>query len=257
VRDARTPGQQQADGMVDLLLAGARAGDGNPQTPLADPGQSVPRDEAAPDHESVLGDQSAPGDQLADDPGSMGGEAPEGGGRAVIEGPGFVAGAVSQAEVCVIATVDQVAAAFGADDPAARGVGLARMSLAGRVGDYPGSTVQPAVLARLSCDSPIRRILVDEQGAVLHHGRARRFASPVQKRALAVRDGGCVIPGCPAPPERCDVHHVIPWEWQDPHRRWLPNTTHHHPRLADLAARTLLRPPPPPWNPEQTAPDAA
>jgi hypothetical protein len=275
VRDARTAGQRQADAVVDLLLAGAGAGDASRPAPSAGEEASTP-----------------PGGA-----GSTGGAgAPDGDSGPATAGRAFGAGAL--AEICVIATLDQLAAAFGADDPAAAGAGLARMSLAGRSGGYPGSTIHPAVLARLSCDSPIRRILVDENGAILHHGRARRFASTPQKRALAVRDGGCAIPGCHAPPEWSDVHHVIPWEcggrtdvdamallcprhhtahhagiydidmrggvpwvrlpaWQDPHRRWLRNTTHDHARLADAAARTLLRRPAPPWGPEQAAPGAA
>jgi len=112
----------------------------------------------------------------------------------------------------VIATVDQVAAAFGASDPAARAAGRARTGLAGNLGAHPGATVHPKVLARLACDTPLRRILLDSQGAVLHYGRAQRLASPHQKRALAVRDGGCAIPGCSAPPEWTDVHHIISWE---------------------------------------------
>jgi hypothetical protein len=115
-------------------------------------------------------------------------------------------------ETCLVATIDQFAAAFGAGDPAALGAGLARMGLAGTVGTYPGATLDPAVLARLACDSPIRRVLLDEKGAVLQYGRAQRLASTHQKRALAVRDGGCVIPGCHAPPEWSDAHHVISWE---------------------------------------------
>ena len=40
----------------------------------------------------------------------------------------------------------------------------------------------------------------------------RRFAIPAQRQALAVRDGGCCAPGCHAPPEWSEAHHVIPWE---------------------------------------------
>lgn len=31
------------------------------------------------------------------------------------------------------------------------------------------------------------------------------------RTALAARDIGCIIPGCGAPLEWCDAHHVIPW----------------------------------------------
>jgi len=132
-----------------------------------------------------------------------------GGGRPTVPGAAFGLGSV--ADVAVICTVDQLAAAFGADDPAARTAGLARVGLAGRVASYAGATLHPSVLARLACDSPLRRILVDPHGAVLHHGRSHRLATTAQRRALAVRDAGCVIPACASPPEWCEAHHVVPW----------------------------------------------
>ena len=42
-------------------------------------------------------------------------------------------------------------------------------------------------------------------------GRYQRTATPAQRRALAVRDGGCVIPGCGVPAEACQTHHVREW----------------------------------------------
>ncbi|MFL5496357.1 MAG: DUF222 domain-containing protein [Gemmatimonadales bacterium] len=132
-------------------------------------------------------------------------------GGATVDGSTVGSGSTA-AQILVIATVDQVAAAFGASDPAARAARRARTGLAGNLGAHPGATVHPKVLARLACDTPLRRILLDSQGAVLHYGRAQRLASPHQKRALAVRDGGCAIPGCSAPPEWTDVHHIISWE---------------------------------------------
>lgn len=186
VQDTRTIGQRQADAVTHLLLAGAGA------HPLRAPAPATP--------------ESDPAEQPAEQP--AGPDAPD-----VDAGPPGASAAPSVAtEICVIATLDQFAAAHGAGDPAARTAGLARISLAGHTGPYPGATLHPAVLARLSCDSPIRRILVDDNGAILRHGRSRRLATTAQKRALAVRDGGCVIPGCPLPAEWCDAHHVIPWE---------------------------------------------
>jgi len=37
-----------------------------------------------------------------------------------------------------------------------------------------------------------------------------RFASDDRRRALQVRDGGCVSPGCDRPPGWCDAHHTHP-----------------------------------------------
>jgi hypothetical protein len=42
-------------------------------------------------------------------------------------------------------------------------------------------------------------------------GRAARTATPAQRRALAIRDNGCIIPGCGVVAEACQVHHVTPW----------------------------------------------
>ena len=44
-------------------------------------------------------------------------------------------------------------------------------------------------------------------------GRATRVVSPAQRQALAVRDGGCVFPGCRRPVGWCEAHHV--WHWLD------------------------------------------
>ncbi|UDF22621.1 HNH endonuclease signature motif containing protein, partial [Rhodococcus qingshengii] len=32
-----------------------------------------------------------------------------------------------------------------------------------------------------------------------------------QRRALAVRDGGCAFPGCGTPSGWCDAHHIVHW----------------------------------------------
>ncbi len=50
-------------------------------------------------------------------------------------------------------------------------------------------------------------------GAIMKFGRSRRLASPCQKLALALRDGGfCVKPECEAPWYRCDADHVTEWD---------------------------------------------
>lgn len=42
-------------------------------------------------------------------------------------------------------------------------------------------------------------------------GRTSRTATPAQRRALATRDHGCIIPGCQIPAENCQAHHLTDW----------------------------------------------
>jgi HNH endonuclease len=42
-------------------------------------------------------------------------------------------------------------------------------------------------------------------------GRTTRVISPAQRRALAVRDGGCVVPDCTRPLAWCVGHHLVHW----------------------------------------------
>ena len=67
------------------------------------------------------------------------------------------------------------------------------------------------VLGQLLCDAVLERVLLAGNGAVLNLGRGVRTATAAQKRALAARDGGCIIPGCTTPWQNCDVHHVTWW----------------------------------------------
>jgi len=46
---------------------------------------------------------------------------------------------------------------------------------------------------------------------VLDLGRCRRPFNRAQRRAAAIRDRGCVAPGCTAPPAACHVHHAQWW----------------------------------------------
>jgi hypothetical protein len=75
-----------------------------------------------------------------------------------------------------------------------------------------GQSVSPAALGVLRCDSAYHRVLTDGASAILDYGRATR-AWPVDLyNAIVLRDGGCRIGACDAPPSWCDVHHVVPWE---------------------------------------------
>jgi hypothetical protein len=71
--------------------------------------------------------------------------------------------------------------------------------------------VSTATIEAMVCDSGLRISVLDDNGCPLDEGRRIRLFTAAQRRALAVRDGGCVWPGCTAPPGWCEAHHVIPW----------------------------------------------
>jgi len=70
--------------------------------------------------------------------------------------------------------------------------------------------LQDATTRALRCDASVHALIVDGLGTPLDLGSTVRFASDDQRRALQVRDGGCVFPGCDRPPGWCDAHHVHP-----------------------------------------------
>ncbi|POH62507.1 hypothetical protein C3B61_16800 [Cryobacterium zongtaii] len=57
-----------------------------------------------------------------------------------------------------------------------------------------------------------RPIFFGGTGAVLALGDKVRCFTPLQRKAITARDGGCIIPGCTCPPQWTEVHHVTPWQ---------------------------------------------
>lgn len=92
-------------------------------------------------------------------------------------------------------------------------------SAAGQVGRAAGfatlhrhGPIGAHLLAYLACTATLTRVLLDPNGAPLDVGRTHRLATQAQRKALAARDGGCVIPACPVPHEGTDAHHLQAWE---------------------------------------------
>ena len=54
-------------------------------------------------------------------------------------------------------------------------------------------------------------VLISPDGVPLDMGRTRRVVPPHLRRAVDVRDRGCIFAGCHAPTHWCDVHHVREW----------------------------------------------
>ena len=109
-------------------------------------------------------------------------------------------------------------------NPTRRGPGSPRMQLTAVVdidrlrGDNPigvaeivsGDALPQSVLERMMCVSTITGMIFDGEGQPLWVGRDRRFPTDAQIKAIIARDRHCT--GCAADAERCEIHHIVPWE---------------------------------------------
>ena len=122
--------------------------------------------------------------------------------------------------------------------------------------DEVGGTLSPSAAARIT---ELASTLLGTR-IPLAVGRTARTATPAQRRALAARDKGCVIPGCGIPAEACQTHHVQ--DWAEGGDTDLPNLAllcwAHH-RQVDLGMWTIVAaaehdpvPPPEPGAPPGT-----
>ena len=116
-----------------------------------------------------------------------------------------------------------------------------------------GESASMATVERLAC-SGARPFILDGTGQMLDLGREQRLYSRRQRDALAVRDGGCMWPGCDRPPSWTEAHHIHQWA-RDHGRTDLADgillCRHHHLRLHNenwqidrRAGRYWLEPPP-------------
>jgi hypothetical protein len=101
----------------------------------------------------------------------------------------------STAQVSVVVSLDELQ----------RGVGVGWIDGA----DEPSSI---CTVEQLICANGRSLIVMGEHGEPLYLYRERRYFSDQQMRALAVRDGGCVWPGCHSPSAWCDGHHVLEFD---------------------------------------------
>lgn len=74
--------------------------------------------------------------------------------------------------------------------------------------------------------------------ATMQFGRNRRFASPLQKLALMLLQPRCIYPGCDAPAQRSDAHHLREYERGGPtdleNEGFLCGPHHAHVHLHDI-----------------------
>ena len=96
--------------------------------------------------------------------------------------------------------------------------------------------VSIAVAAHVACCGTVQRVTCDNRGRIVGLGVLDRVFNAVQRKAISLRDGGCVIPGCGVPAAWCEIHHDVE------HARGGPTHTdngmllcwHHH-RTLDLS----------------------
>lgn len=92
---------------------------------------------------------------------------------------------------------------------------------------------------QLICSGGYQKIIFKENGAVLCLGGKKRFFTTAQRKAIAARDGGCIILGYRVAAHWREVHHVIPLAEtrKNRHRQRSPSLLrpppqHRHLRLA-------------------------
>jgi Domain of unknown function (DUF222) len=74
-----------------------------------------------------------------------------------------------------------------------------------------GAPISIAATRRILCDANVVPVVLGSEGQPLDVGRSTRVVPTGLRRALIVRDGGCVFPGCDRPPSWCDAHHRVFW----------------------------------------------
>ena len=67
-----------------------------------------------------------------------------------------------------------------------------------------------ASVKQFACTGGTQTIRFDADGRIIELGSPQRCFTPSQRRAITLRDGGCLIPGCQIPAAWCEIHHVTP-----------------------------------------------
>jgi len=70
--------------------------------------------------------------------------------------------------------------------------------------------IPPSIANKLSCDASISLVIEGDNNNVVNIGRKTRIVPLAMKRALKMRDQGCVFPGC-CQTKWTDSHHIKHW----------------------------------------------
>ena len=188
---------RRADGLVALVNAAHASG-------------SIPSRGGLPVSVSVTLDSTALGDQVWT---TSRGHSLTGAEQRFTACDAMVTPIVLDSGHCPDTVAELLAAAGGsAGDPAAATDADAAAEVAADAAvdagtDWAGTPLIPSAAARIA---ELATTLLGTR-IPLAVGRTARTATPAQRRALAARDRGCIIPGCGIPAEACQTHHVEDW----------------------------------------------
>ncbi|TSD54293.1 HNH endonuclease signature motif containing protein [Aeromicrobium piscarium] len=107
-----------------------------------------------------------------------------------------------------------------------------------------GTHVSAGQLRMIACDAGILPVVMNGDSVPLDLGRSNRLHTEKQRRALALRDGGCAFPGCDRPPSWCEAHHVRPWADGGPTSidNGVLLCAHHHHKIHHTRWRVVINP---------------
>ncbi|MFJ6417437.1 DUF222 domain-containing protein [Paeniglutamicibacter sp. NPDC091659] len=74
-----------------------------------------------------------------------------------------------------------------------------------------GRPVSSLRIRAMACSGGLLPVVLGSEGEVLDMGREVRGFTTAQHKALAIRDRGCVVPGCQRPASTGEAHHVRSW----------------------------------------------
>ncbi|MGX1690347.1 DUF222 domain-containing protein, partial [Microbacterium sp. NPDC055442] len=69
--------------------------------------------------------------------------------------------------------------------------------------------VSLSVARHIACSGAVQRVVLGVNDRIVSIHTQERVFNRRQRRAIGLRDGGCVIPGCHVPFEWCELHHVV------------------------------------------------
>ncbi len=105
-----------------------------------------------------------------------------------------------------------------------------------------GVELPPETIRRLACNGRVRPVIIGEHGEVLSLGHEQRLANHAQRRALRAMYRTCAFPGCDVTFNKCEVHHILPWELGGPTDliNLLPLCAFHHHLVHELCWKLEL-----------------